>query len=239
MKLTVSWNWLGYLLPPACPLCGGAFSQLAAEPFCPRCMACITPLPQAQCSCCALPFVCSSTLSSHLCGRCIQNRPAYAVTYAAALYQGQLRSAISRFKFQQCPNLDRPLAGLLVKCLPEQLDVDLLVPVPLHPARLRERTYNQALLLARELGRARCLPTAHDVLSKCRSTTPQQSLSAAQRRDNLRGAFVLNRDVTGKKILLVDDVMTTGVTVDLCGQVLVAGGAARVDVAVVARASLA
>ena len=234
-----SLSWLSYLLPPACPLCGGPFSKLSAEPFCPRCMANITLLPQAQCSCCALPFVCSSSLSPHLCGRCIQNRPAYAVTYAAALYRGELRSAISRFKFQQYPNLDRPLAGLLLKCLPVQLDVDLLVPVPLHPARLRERTYNQALLLARELGRGRCLPTAHDALRKCRSTTPQQSLTAAQRRANLRGAFVLNREVTGRKILLVDDVMTTGVTVDLCSQVLLSGGAARVDVAVVARAPLA
>lgn len=238
MKLSVCLSWLSYLLPPACPLCGGGFSRLATAPFCPCCMATIISLPQAQCSCCALPFVSSSTLSPHLCGRCSKNRPAYAVTYAAALYQGQLRNAISRFKFQQYPNLDRPLAGLLVKCLPAQLDVDLLVPVPLHPVRLRERTYNQALLLARELGRARRLPTAHDVLSKCRSTSPQQSLSAAQRRDNLRGAFVLKREVTGRKILLVDDVMTTGVTVDLCSQVLVAGGAERVDVAVVARAPL-
>jgi ComF family protein len=149
-----------------------------------------------------------------------------------------LRSAIRRFKFQQYPNLDRPLAGLLVKCLPAQRDVDLLVPVPLHPVRLRERTYNQALLLARELGRQYRLPTGHDVLIKQRSTTPQQSLSAAQRHDNLRGAFVLNREVSGAKILLVDDVMTTGVTVDLCSQVLLAGGAERVDVAVVARSAL-
>ncbi|MBD1401179.1 ComF family protein [Pelovirga terrestris] len=238
MKLTVCWNWLGHLLPPACSLCGGAFSHLAEEPFCPGCMATIICLPQARCSCCALPFASSSALSPHLCGRCVQQLPAYAVTYAAALYQGPLRSVIGRFKFQQHPNLDRPLAGLLLKYLPAQLDVDLLVPVPLHPFRLRERTYNQALLLARELGRVRRLPTAHDVLGKCRSTSPQQSLSAAQRRVNLRGAFVLNRDVRGKKILLVDDVMTTGVTVDLCSQVLLAGGAARVDVAVVARAPL-
>jgi len=239
MKLTVGLNWLGYLLPPACSLCGGVFSRMTAEPFCFRCMATISPLPQARCSCCALPFAPSSAVSPHLCGRCIQNRPSYAVTYAAALYQGELRSAIRRFKFQQYPNLDRPLAELLMKCLPLPLEVDLLVPVPLHPVRLRERTYNQALLLARELGRLCRLPVVHDVLKKSRSTDPQQSLSAARRRDNLRGAFTLNREVRGKKILLVDDVMTTGVTVDLCSQVLLAGGAERVDVAVVARAPLA
>lgn len=238
MKLTVVLRWLSRLLPPACPLCGGVFSVPAAGPFCHHCMATMTALPAAQCSRCALPFIPSSALGVHLCGRCILAPPAYAATYAAGLYEGQLRNAIGRFKFHQSPNLDRPLARLLEDRLPEFLDIDLLVPVPLHPVRLRERTYNQALLLARELGRRRRLAMADDVLSKCLVTVPQQSLTAAQRRDNLRGAFALLRGVAGKKILLVDDVMTTGVTVDLCSQVLLAGGAERVDVAVVARAPL-
>ncbi len=239
MKLAVVMPWLGYLLPPACPLCGGAFSVLAADPFCSRCMATMTPLPAAQCSRCALPFVASSAQTSHLCGRCILAPPAYAATYAAGLYEGQLISAIGCLKFHQRPNLDRPLACLLDARLPGSLDVDLLVPVPLYPSRLRERTYNQAWLLARELGRRRHREAVHDVLAKCRATEPQQTLSARQRRENLRGAFVLKRDVTGRKILVVDDVMTTGVTLDLCSQELLAGGAERVDVAVVARAPLA
>jgi ComF family protein len=238
MKLAVALSWLSRFLPPACPLCGGAFPLPASDPFCTRCMATVTPLPAAQCSRCALPFVASSAESPHLCGRCIQDPPAYAVTYAAALYEGQLRTAIGNFKFHQRPNLDRPLALLLAARLPESLNVDLLVPVPLHPARLRERTYNQAWLLARELGRQYNLPASHDALVKCRVTEPQQILSARQRRENLRGAFVLKKDIKGRKILVVDDVMTTGVTLDLCSQVLLAGGAERVDVAVVARAPL-
>lgn len=238
MKLTVALSWLSRMLPPACPLCGGTFSVLAADPFCSCCMATMTPLPAAQCSSCALPFVASSAQTSHLCGRCILEPPAYATAYAAALYEGQLRAAIGRLKFHQCPNLDRPLARLLEARLPASIEADLLVPVPLYPVRLRERTYNQAWLLARELGRRRCLPATHDVLIKCRPTEPQQTLSARQRRENLRGAFALNRDVKGKKILLVDDVMTTGVTLDLCSQVLLAAGAERVEVAVVARAPL-
>lgn len=149
-----------------------------------------------------------------------------------------MRTAIGCLKFHQRPNLDRPLARLLDARLPGALDVDLLVPVPLHPARLRERTYNQAWLLARELGRRRRWTAVYDVLVKCRATEPQQTLSASQRRENLRGAFALNCDVEGKKILLVDDVMTTGVTLDLCSQVLLAAGADRVEVAVVARAPL-
>lgn len=238
MKTAVVVSWLGRMLPPACPLCGGTFFVLAADPFCPRCMATMTPLPAARCSRCALPFVASSAHTSHLCGRCIQAPPAYAMAYAAALYEGPLRTAIGCLKFHQRPNLDRPLARLLEARLPAFLEVDLLVPVPLYPPRLRERTYNQAWLLARELGHRRRLPAAHDVLVKCRATEPQQTLSARQRRENLQGAFALNRDVEGKKILLIDDVMTTGVTLDLCSQVLLAAGAERVEVAVVARAPL-
>lgn len=238
MKLAVVLPWLYCLMPPACPLCGGGFSVPAADPFCSSCMATVLPLPAAQCSCCALPFLVSSTQHSHLCGRCIQDPPAYAATHAAALYEGELRTAIRHFKFHQRPNLDRPLAHLLETCLPASLDVDLLVPVPLHPARLRERTYNQSWLLARELGRQRRLPALPDVLIKCRATEPQLTLSAPQRRKNLCGAFELKRDIKERKILLVDDVMTTGVTLDLCSQVLLAGGAQRVEIGVVARAPL-
>ncbi len=238
MDLSVFSHWLAQLLPAVCPLCCGILDSAARTSFCHTCMMRICPLPPAHCPHCALPFVHSSATSSHLCGRCILEPPAYSAAYAAALYEGQLRTAIQRFKFHQRPNLDRPLAGLLERTLPPDLDVDLLVPVPLHPIRLRQRTYNQALLLARELGRLRGLPTDADILIKCRATDPQQALSAAQRRQNLRGAFRLGDNVDGKAVLLVDDVMTTGVTLDLCSRTLLGGGAARVEVAVVGRAPL-
>ena len=231
-------NWLARLLPPACPLCHRVLDAAARGSFCHICTVSMCPLPAAHCPRCALPFVHSSASSSHLCGRCILDPPAFSATYAAALYEGQLRLAIQRFKFHQHPNLDRPLAVLLERTLPADLDVDLLVPVPLHGGRLRERTYNQALLLARELSRMRGVPTSAEVLLKNRATEPQQTLSAVQRRQNLCDAFQLDRDVEGKRILLVDDVMTTGVTVDLCSRTLLKGGAAKVEVAVVGRAPL-
>lgn len=230
--------WLVRVLPPVCPLCRRGSDLAARGAFCHICTASIFPIPCAHCPRCALPFVHSSTTSAHLCGRCILDPPAFSVTYAAALYEGTLRTAIQRFKFHQSPNLDRPLATLLDRSLPTDMDVDLLVPVPLHRQRLRERTYNQALLLARELGRIRNLPTKADVLLKNRATEPQQLLTAAQRQQNLRHAFVLGANVKGKGVLLVDDVMTTGVTLDLCSRVLLKGGAARVEVAVVGRAPL-
>jgi ComF family protein len=113
---------------------------------------------------------------------------------------------------------------------------DLLVPVPLHPRRLRQRSYNQALLLARELGRNLSLPVASRLLQRRHPTPPQRGLSARVRFHNLRGAFALERPLAGERILLVDDVMTTGATTSECTRTLLAGGGGEVAVAVLGRA---
>jgi ComF family protein len=112
----------------------------------------------------------------------------------------------------------------------------LLVPVPLHPLRLGQRTYNQALLIARELGRNRQLPVDAHLLVRVLSTAAQAGLTARERHCNLRGAFALTRPLAGEKILLVDDVMTTGTTARICATALCAGGAGEVGLAVLARA---
>jgi len=116
--------------------------------------------------------------------------------------------------------------------------IDLVLPVPLHPDRLRERGYNQALLLARECFGDTRVPIAANVLQKDRPTPPQMSLSASARRANLRGVFSVVRpeSVRGRNILLVDDVFTTGSTAAACSQVLNQAGAARVEVFTLARA---
>lgn len=228
---------LQWLLPATCPLCGRGL-EVVKDPFCDSCMADILPLPPAHCPRCALPYVDFGGTATHLCSRCLLQPPAYTAAYAVGLYEKQLRQAVQRFKYQQRPGLDRCLAGLLDRVLPAIDDVDLLIPVPLHPTRLRQRTYNQALLLARELGKYRRVAVASDVLAKVRHTEPQQELSARQRQKNLAGAYRLQAEVTGKSILLVDDVMTTGVTVDLCSRALIQGGAAEVRVAVIGRAPL-
>lgn len=227
---------LHLLLPPVCPLCAGTMPFAAHDPFCPTCMAGVLPLPPAHCSHCALPYVHSGAIAAHLCSRCLLDPPVYRATYAAGLYQQQLRLAVQHFKFHQRPGLDRCLATLLERALPPDLPSDLLIPVPLHPARLRQRTYNQALLLARDIGRRRRLEVSGTRLIKVCETAPQQELSARQRRHNLRDVFRLQQDVRGRRILLVDDVMTTGATVAACSRVLLDGGAAEVRVAVVGRA---
>lgn len=228
-------RWLlRQLLPPACPLCKTTLAAGWSEPFCSDCWADFVPLPQAHCSSCSLPFIAVDN-SSHLCSRCLTKPPPFTTVYAAGHFSGSLREAVHRFKFNQNYFLDRSLGFLLNRALPAECDCELLVPVPLHPYRLRQRSYNQSLLLARELGRLRSLPVM-PLLEKPVETDSQQGLSADKRETNLKQAFQATAKLGGERVLLVDDVMTTGATAKACSKVLLDAGAARVDVAVVGRA---
>lgn len=117
------------------------------------------------------------------------------------------------------------------------LKIDLLLPVPLQRKRLQQRSYNQALLLARVVAKIRELPLDNDLLVKVRETESQQGLSAKERVKNLQGSFKLEKNVAGQNILLIDDVMTTGATVAACSRTLIEGGAANIYVAVIGRAA--
>lgn len=229
-------SWLAdQLFPAACPLCCGNFADHGQQLFCATCLPGFKPLPLARCNRCALPF---QTLNgrSHLCGRCTLHPPPFSKVYCAGLYALSLRKAIHQFKFNQRVNLDQPLAQLLDRAIDTDCRCELIIPLPLHPRRLRQRSYNQSLLLARQISRLRSLPVAAGLLQKVRDTPPQQGLSAREREQNLRQAFALAGDITGARVLLVDDVMTTGTTAAAAGEVLLQGGAADVQVAVVGRA---
>ena len=224
--------------PPACLLCHAPRGESPDPSLCSRCLGGFLPLTSPCCLRCALPF---ATIGGgdHVCGECLLQPPAFAWTVAAGLYEESLRHAIHRFKFDGSLALDRPLARLLDAAWQRTAfdwTPDLLVPVPLHPRRLGERTYNQALLIARELGRRRQLPVDARLLVRILPTVAQAGLTARERHRNLLGAFALTRPLAGEKILLVDDVMTTGTTARLCATVLRAGGAGEVGLVVLARA---
>ncbi|GAB6084074.1 ComF family protein [Desulfuromonas carbonis] len=226
---------LDLLLPPACPLCFDLLPPGPATVFCPACRAEIPPLSTPCCSRCALPFVTAGG-QNHLCAECLgEQDPPFSRVQAAGLYDGLLRRAVQRFKYSDAIGLDHPLGALLAARL-DPGPAQLLVPVPLHPSRLRQRCYNQSLLLARCLGRQFGLPVAAGLLRRTRATPSQQGLPAVVRRRNLKGAFALGEAPGPCHILLVDDVMTTGSTARECARTLRAGGALRVEVAVVARA---
>jgi len=160
---------------------------------------------------------------------------------ALGFYDGSLQEAIHRWKYERKTSLSTYFGRWMAEGLCRHWDpnlFDLLIPVPLHPHRLRERGFNQAVLLVRELSRQTGIPFRKRILRKRKPTVPQVSLSGAEREKAVRGSFhvVGREELEGKSILLVDDVYTTGATVNECSKVLLAGGAKRVDVLTLAHA---
>lgn len=154
------------------------------------------------------------------------------------LFEGPARAAIHYFKYRRAQELAKPLGGLLAEYwLSHPIQVDLIVPVPLHPSRLRVRGYNQAALLAQQLGQRAGLPVDEGALRRIRATASQMRLDARQRRQNVQGAFHCpDGRVRGQQVLLIDDVCTTGATLEACADALRAGGAKAVWALTLARA---
>jgi ComF family protein len=168
-------------------------------------------------------------------------RKYFTMVRALGSYEGSLQEAIHRWKYEGKTSLNPFFVEWMAEGLTRYWDpnlFDLLIPVPLHIQRLRERGFNQALLLVKELSRRTGIPYRKRILQKRTNTIPQVNLSGAEREKGVKGAFhVIGREgLEGKCILLVDDVYTTGATVNECSKVLLAGGAERVDVLTLARA---
>ncbi len=223
-----------FLFPPACPLCLETLPPGGNRILCSACEDGIVRLPENRCPRCLLPFN-GVVGHPHLCPACHKAPPAFATVYALGGYEKTLRSLIQEYKFHQRINLDRVLATLLSRDIPAPESFDLIVPVPMHPVELRQRSYNQSLLLARELGRCLEIPVADRLLSKHKQTAPQHLLAATKRRENLINVFRVNAEIHAAKVLLVDDVMTTGATLQECARVLLQHGARQVCGAVIAR----
>lgn len=171
-----------------------------------------------------------------VCRACLSGLRGYDFAYSYGEYEGRLRGLIHDFKYRGVDVLAGPFGDWMVRALPLELTVDLVVPVPLHWRRRMWRGYNQCDLLARPLARRLRVPVAR-VIRKTRHTETQASSTPAERRSNLTGAFVLTdpRRVSGQRILLVDDVLTTGATAMACGALLRRAGARSVTVLTLAR----
>lgn len=174
-----------------------------------------------------------------LCGDCRRKPPPWGALAFYGVYGGLLRTLLTEYKFYGRLGLGRLLQALAVAAWERSGDMpapDLLVPVPLHARRLSWRGFNQSLELARLLARRLGRPLEPGALVRLRHTEPQLTLAAGQRRDNVRGAFGADPAmVRGAGVLLVDDIMTTGGTLEECARILRRAGAARVDVLVLAR----
>ena len=215
------------LLPQDCFLCA---APSADSLLCPACAAGLPQLTAERCPLCALP-----TPASTVCGACLKRAPNFDATQAVFRYEFPVDRLIQSLKYAHrlaCADfLGRALAGLAA---PRR--ADLIVPVPLSAARLAERGFNQALEIARPLARALGVPLEIARVHRRRDTAPQASLPWKERTKNIRHAFECEIDLTGKTVLLVDDVMTTGATLDELARTLRAHGAARVENRVLARA---
>ena len=171
------------------------------------------------------------------CLGCRVDPPEFDRARGAGLYTGSLRHALHALKFRGKRALARPLAELIREQCVTVLRPggEALVPVPLARARLRERGFNQAELIADRLGALLDLPVRRRWLARVRETAPQTDLAAADRRTNVGGAFVASSGVAGRHVVLVDDVLTTGATCRECARALRAAGARQIDVVTVAR----
>jgi ComF family protein len=231
--LVDSWHRLQWaLLPPQCLLCGQR-SDSARD----LCNGCAGDLIRNEVCCprCALPLA----LRAPLCGECLQRAPPFACAFAPFTYATPLDQLMMRFKFDRSLAAGRVLSELwadAMRATPPPRP-DALLPVPLHPSRLRERGYNQALELARPLARQFGIALRADLLVRRRATSTQSNLDAAARRRNLRGAFAIVENIAlPTHVAIVDDVMTTGATLRECAKTLLRAGVARVDVWALARA---
>ena len=224
---------LDLLYPPCCAACGERMA--ASAPLCDGCAPALIPVPDPQCGRCGVPVERAGD-----CARCRLCPPPFVRAHAAFAFAGAIREAVTRFKYLDSPHLGAPLAALSFPALARALgDCDAVVPAPLHRDRLRKRGYDQAVLLA-EAWAGLAQKPCWEPLERVRATERQVGAGAADRLENLAGAFAVHarrgRKVAGARLLLVDDVITTGATLRAAAQALASAGAARVEVAAVARA---
>lgn len=230
------------VFPPTCPGCGRAHPLQ----FCQECLDAIHRIGGSICPRCGAPFAPAAT-PSHLCGPCLQRRHSFrraraCAAYAAAAEEaGPLERVLHRYKYVRDLSLAEPLGDLFGEWCPlRPCDYDLVVPVPLHIERLRWRGFNQAQLLAEKLVRRHGGLVDPFVVERVRPTIPQVGLNAADRRHNVVGAFRVCKPqrVLRRRVLVVDDVYTSGATTGECSRALRRSGASAVDVLVLARAVL-
>jgi ComF family protein len=233
-----------FVFPPACCGCALLLEAGSGRTLCDSCASAIARVKDPMCSKCGLPLQHGNSATS-LCQPCLQHPPAFRKARSIAQYharvedQDVLGSILRRHKYGLNQSLSRTLREIVNGAVPfESIDYDLVIPVPLHLHRLRWRGFNQAALLAAEIGRIINVCVDYTNLVRTKSTTPQTSADSAARRKNVRDAFDVKRprDLASRNVLVIDDVMTTGATVNECARALISASARNVDVFTLARA---
>lgn len=215
------------VLPHDCLLCG---APSGGDPLCPACRADLPWHRTPQCPRCALP-----TPAGETCGHCLRHPPAFDRTLAAFAYEFPLDALIQALKYGHQLAILAPLAAALSQRAQDRPRPDFLIAMPLHPLRLRERGFNQALELAKIVARKLDIPLLPHGAERIRATAPQVGLPWKERTGNLRGAFACSLDLHGKHVAILDDVMTTGTSLHELALTLRRQGAREISAWVVAR----
>lgn len=221
---------LNLILPKRCLTCNSPLKKDIGNPICLDCWKNVKFSSGPLCPICGRPFRSEASLSKspdHICGFCRKMRPYFERHVYIGLYEGILSDAIRLFKYKNRVSLAYPLSYLLCKKIMDIPKIDIIVPIPLHINRLRSREFNQSLLLSDLISQHLNRPVMQGVMAKIKDTRPQADLDRDERRRNNKNAFSVTdrRLIKGKRILLVDDVFTTGSTVNECAKILKRSGA--------------
>ena len=227
------------IFPPQCLGCAEIIDQGDGRIFCPSCESRIHFITGSICHICGTTFP-DSPADNHLCGECLEKKPHFSHARAIFSYEDVILNSIHQFKYKNDISTGEMLASFMADFSFPDIDFSdysLMMPVPLHIKRLRERGFNQSLILARAIGRKKHIPVNFSLLKRHKYTLTQTGYHKQERKQNIRGAFEVtdSKKITGSNILLIDDVYTTGATVNECAKILMKAGAQKVSVLTLAR----
>lgn len=216
---------LHYLFPPRCPFC----DEITKDGVCIDCKSKLEIVSDPFCMKCGKPL---EDATKELCADCSRTTHCFCGGRALLVYDDLVKHSIYRFKYASRKEYARVYAAMMAcrfRAYIDQISPDMLIPVPLHKSKMRKRGYNQAQLIAKCLEKEWKVPSRADIIRRVKKTRPQKELSRAERQNNLKKAFkIIENDVKLKTIILIDDIFTTGSTMDALAEVLLQSGAARV-----------
>lgn len=228
------------IFPCSCVICHAELDEDSVPFFCAACWAGLTPFAGPQCPRCSRPFESALTLThspAHRCSECRVHPPAYTRAWALYPYRSPLKEAIGLLKYRGKVSLATPLGNLMIDARQFLPPIDFIIPVPLSPHRLRFREFNQSALFAHHVSRQWNISLLLSALERRKETVPQTTLNRRARVKNLRKAFAVSRPaaIKGKSLLLIDDVWTTGTTINECAKALRKAGSHHVYALTLAR----